>query len=664
MISGKAIVILFAAASIAQQKGDLYVWVETEVRPASVYVTQPVTATLEVGIRKVRIRGRSIEVNLFRDVLDHRASDFSVFAGGKVTARDIPLADSSGDRHQYEVFRVEVPTRAQRVGPVHIGPVCLEADYPLEVVPHGSGARRWYKVTKTRRETARVEAITVEVKEPPAQGRPANFTGAIGQYRMEVSARPTRVEQDRPLTLAIFIEGGPLEGIAGPDLASLPGLAGRFDYTKEELIGDLQEGRKVFRRAIFPKRQGEQTIPPISWSFFDPAEERYVTLASDPITIMVDPPPPASATMTLPGVTDAPEDDMSLTLLIAGIAPNYIDPDHVLTGQGLALTPAWMAILLAPPPLCLIVTLIARRRAKLNADADAGLVRRRRRRGRLGRTAMVAVPLLAATLTPLPAAKAQPVMRDQTTTQPIQEVFEKAQADFDRAQQIMAIEPDRARRFFRLAAQGFETNEAAGVTNGRLEFNLANSYLHAGDLGRAILHYRRAERLNPRDQSGKENIEVARSRCLTTIRPTRGSPFARSALFWHYETSTSERFTAAIVLYVAFWVLLTACNFVRRRGSIVSAIACAVLATALGVSVVADRWSDRNAPDGVVIASDVMVHKGPGSGYASQFEQPLQPGVEFTLSERRGRWWNIELPDGKRGWIEAATAELVPSGAT
>jgi len=63
----------------------------------------------------------------------------------------------------------------------------------------------------------------------------------------------------------------------------------------------------------------------------------------------------------------------------------------------------------------------------------------------------------------------------------------------------------------------------------------------------------------------------------------------------------------------------------------------------------------------VVIGVDVAVHKGPGAGYNRQFEQPLQPGVEFTLKERRGGWWNVELTDGKTGWVDTVHGELIPT---
>jgi len=238
--------------------------------------------------------------------------------------------------------------------------------------------------------------------------------------------------------------------------------------------------------------------------------------------------------------------------------------------------------------------------------------------------------------------------------------FQKALADFDQAQQIQADNPERARHLFRAAAQRFESLVAAGIDNGKLEYNLGNCYLQAGDTGKAVLHYRRAQRLIPRDPLLADNLAEARSRCLTNISSSRRSDVLHSVFFWHYDTSVSSQTKMAIVLYVLFFVLLTARLLVRRRALTVAALACAFATTALAGSVAATLWADQHAADGVVIARDVVVYKGPAVSYQRQFEQPLQPGTEFTRREARGDWWNIELPDGNTGWIEAASAELIP----
>ena len=241
----------------------------------------------------------------------------------------------------------------------------------------------------------------------------------------------------------------------------------------------------------------------------------------------------------------------------------------------------------------------------------------------------------------------------------LQNEFEQALRDFDEAHQIQNSRPDQARQLFRASEQRFSSIAAAGVMNGRLEFNIGNCHLQAGDVGRAILHYRRAQRLIPRDPLLADNLAVARSRCLTPIEPTRRSEFFKSVFFWHYQTALATRFQVGLVLYVAVWALLSARSVARRRWLTVCAVVAASLTGACGASVAAERWFERNAPEAVVTAMDVVVYKGPGTGYQRQFEQPLQPGVECTVRERRGTWWNIELADGNSGWIEANAAELV-----
>jgi hypothetical protein len=353
-------------------QGDRFIFAEIDVHPRSLYVTETYTATLTIGIRKVRIGGRQLNIDLLGQVLDQGRSQLSVFPGGDVRRSTRTLPDSSGERHAYELFTVPRQIRAEEVGETLVGPVFLKANYPTSVRRGFFGG---YQVTSSRRETARADAIAVDVKGPPEEGRPGDYTGALGRFTMDVSAKPTRVEQGQPVTLSVAIRGAPLEGVAGPDLAAHPELASRFDYTTDELVGDREGNAKVFRRAIFPRQVGDQTIPPISWSYFDPREERYVTLTSDPISISVDPPAPTTTTITTIGEPQAERGDTKLTVLTGGIQPNFVDPDAVLAHQSFTLTMPWVVALVASPLLWLAATLANRHRARLRRDP--GWARRR-----------------------------------------------------------------------------------------------------------------------------------------------------------------------------------------------------------------------------------------------------------------------------------------------
>ena len=360
----------------SQPEQDQFVFVRMSVEPRSLYVTQSFTATLVIGIRKVEIDGRVVDMENLLQTVDAGASALSIF-GTRFSSSELTMADSAGQRHQYVLFKSTREVRAEEVGPMPVGPVFLKVNYPTSLRRGFFGGM---EIARSRKETARTDAITVEVKGPPEQGRPADFTGAIGQFTMQVEVKPTRVEQGRPVTLSMAIQGAPLEGLAGPDLTKQAELASRFDFATDELTGDIENRAKVFRRAIFPKQHGEQTVPPIAWSYFDPRAERYVSLTGKPIPLVVDPASPGSVALS-PGENDALErNGAALKVVHGGISPNYVDPGLVLADTSLGLSiSGTVAALALPPLLCLTMTLTVRHRSRLKGDVRYARRRRAKR---------------------------------------------------------------------------------------------------------------------------------------------------------------------------------------------------------------------------------------------------------------------------------------------
>ncbi len=358
-------------------EGDQFVFVRMGVEPRSLYVTQSFTATLVVGIRKVEIDGRIVDMENLLQTVDAGASELSIF-GTRFSSSELTMTDSTGQRHPYVLFKSTRDVRAEEVGPMSVGPVFLKVNYPTSLRRGFFGGM---EIARARKETARAEAVIVEVKGPPEQGRPADFTGAIGQYSMQVEVKPTRVEQGRPVTMSIAIQGAPLEGLAGPDLSKQAELSSRFDFAADELTGDIENRAKVFRRAIFPRQHGEQTVPPIVWSYFDPHAERYVNLSSRPVAIVVDPPAPGSVAIT-PSEFDVLErGGAKLKVMQGGISPNYVDPGLVLADVSVGFSASGMIAALALPPLlCLATTLAVRHRSRLKGDPRYARRRRAKRR--------------------------------------------------------------------------------------------------------------------------------------------------------------------------------------------------------------------------------------------------------------------------------------------
>jgi hypothetical protein len=366
-------IVVRARPSGDEARGDAYVWAEIEVSPQRVYVTQTYKATLRIGIRKLRDDlGRSIDINPLSDVLDQSASQFSIFAGGSVQGRVTYLADSSGERQPYDVYEIVKEARAEAPGTATVGPVFIRANYPTRL-------RRGFfgrvEVAASRRESAGAGAVAVTIQAPPTEGRPPSFRGAIGRFTIDISARPDRVSLGQPVTLTIAIEGSGTEGIAGPDLSRNAELRSRFDFSDGELTGDLEGNRKVFRVAIFPRQEGDQTIPPIAWSYFDVRREEYVTLRGEPIPISVAPAPPGGTIAGGGPSAASPRSKGELTAVTEGILPNYTDPEHVLADQSLRFDTVWIGVVAGLPVLYAAGAILRLRRDR--ARTDRTWVRRR-----------------------------------------------------------------------------------------------------------------------------------------------------------------------------------------------------------------------------------------------------------------------------------------------
>jgi len=142
---------------------DQLVFVQMSVEPKSVHVTESFTAALVIGIRKFEMDGRLVELGNLLQLVDGGGSDLSVF-GTRFTSSEVTLTDSGGVRHPYVAYRQTREIRAEQVGAMQVGPVFFKVNYPISLRRSSQGGM---EVAHSRKETARADAITVEVKGLP-----------------------------------------------------------------------------------------------------------------------------------------------------------------------------------------------------------------------------------------------------------------------------------------------------------------------------------------------------------------------------------------------------------------------------------------------------------------------------------------------------------------
>jgi hypothetical protein len=169
-------------------------------------------------------------------------------------------------------------------------------------------------------QTIASQPLALEVAPLPTADKPADFTGAVGRFTLTASVDKARSKVGDAVNLAVTVQGtGNLKAIGDPALPSLPSWRVFDPVTAVNLDkkNDQVQGSKVIRTVLVPRVSGDLTIPPIKFSFFDPARRQYIEAHTQPLSVSVAPGEPnaapavgyqAPAIASAPGLTRVNED--------------------------------------------------------------------------------------------------------------------------------------------------------------------------------------------------------------------------------------------------------------------------------------------------------------------------------------------------------------------
>ena len=210
-----------------------------------------------------------------------------------------------------------------------------------------------------------------------------------------------------------------------------------------------------------------------------------------------------------------------------------------------------------------------------------------------------------------------------------------------------------ARKDYAAAALAYREALKAGP-NPAVHFNLGNALFKSGRIGQAIVHYRRARYLDPRDADIAANLSFARAYRVDKT-PGTQSPLTRALDDALHRLSRREAAMLAALCFaltgasLSLWI-------VRRWTVLVVAAALCGAATLYGL--VAQRtWaSEVGGRPAVVVVPEVNALSGPGE----EFKQILlvHDGTEVQIREARGDYLLIQLPGGG-GWVPKQALERV-----
>jgi hypothetical protein len=225
------------------------------------------------------------------------------------------------------------------------------------------------------------DSVKLKIKPLPESDKPDNFAGTVGRFTMDVLAKPTEVKVGDPITLSINIRGkGNIQTIGEPVLA--PGDEKDFKIYPAETDttitdrGDGIKGEKLFSKVVEPQHEDIDMIPAISFSYFDPELEKYMTITHNPIPIVVE-----HSEVEIPirfSLEDAEKVKGQVKILTKDILPIMSDL-YSFKNQGFAIynRPLFLAFIFLTPILVVIACVYVQRHREL-LQTDVGYARKRR----------------------------------------------------------------------------------------------------------------------------------------------------------------------------------------------------------------------------------------------------------------------------------------------
>lgn len=138
--------------------------------------------------------------------------------------------------------------------------------------------------------TLRSSPVTIQVRPLPTEGKPQDFSGAVGSFRMKAELLTKSPKTNESVTIRLTLEGtGNLKLASSPKI-QFPESFEVYD-PKETYEGHVTatnvQGKKVIEYFAIPRRTGSVTVPPLTFSYFDPQKGRYEILRSQSFSLQV-----------------------------------------------------------------------------------------------------------------------------------------------------------------------------------------------------------------------------------------------------------------------------------------------------------------------------------------------------------------------------------------
>ncbi|WP_111660615.1 BatD family protein [Olleya aquimaris] len=256
-----------------------YIHLVTEVSNTNPYLNEPISVVYK------------LYVSPLAGISNYRELESPVFNGFWSQSMDDKRIKAQNGTYKGEDYRYVTLRKTilypQKTGKLVIEPLSL--DLTLEVPTNRRDIFGNQIKTQAHR-TVTASVRTVNVKPLPEEGKPENFTGAVGDFQFTMETSKNSLNATESLQAKIEVSGkGNLKLFELPKLKT-PSTLEVYEPEHQENVRTTMsgmQGKISDTYTIIPQYKGKFPIPPVNFSYFDLKTETYKEITSEDIVINV-----------------------------------------------------------------------------------------------------------------------------------------------------------------------------------------------------------------------------------------------------------------------------------------------------------------------------------------------------------------------------------------
>ncbi|MDT8411629.1 MAG: BatD family protein [Vicingaceae bacterium] len=340
--------------SITKGSGNLFI--KSSVNKTTVYQGEHLVATYQL-FTKINIAANEMVKN----------ADLNGFWSQEINIGQAQWTQEiiNGERWNIATIR-KIVLFPQRSGELEIDPLEMRFITQKRVSGGQSIFDQFFGQVVEEEHIVKSKPIKIKVLPHPTP-KPDGFVNAVGQLKMTTDVSATEVKANEAINIKVTISGtGNLPLIDNPQI----NFPKEFEIYDPKVTDNTKTGNngvsgsKEYNYLVIPRYQGNFTIEPITFSYFNPSSKKYETISSNPIVLKIN-----KGDGTENNVTYTAAGKENIKILGEDIRYIHTDtPQFVLNANNLYNTWKFYALLLLAPLLFIIAFILRNKTRAANSD--------------------------------------------------------------------------------------------------------------------------------------------------------------------------------------------------------------------------------------------------------------------------------------------------------